>query len=104
MPREGAVTLSHLLAPTLTLDCGPCGRKGVYSVARLQAKHGDARLTNLRAFLTADCQNRVKRSIHAQRRAVFDPPQRRGASGRRDDDAVSRQNAGASLSTPSLPL
>jgi hypothetical protein len=74
MPREGAVTLSDLVAPTLTLDCAPCGRKGVYSVARLQAKHGDARLTDLRAFLTADCPKRARRSIHAQCQAVFDPP------------------------------
>jgi hypothetical protein len=35
MPRQGAVTLSDLIAPTLTLDCEPCSRKGVYSVARL---------------------------------------------------------------------
>jgi hypothetical protein len=48
MPRQGAVTLSDLIAPTLTLVCEPCGRKGAYSVARLQAKHGDARLTDLR--------------------------------------------------------
>jgi len=52
----------------------PCQRKGVYSVARLMAKHGDARLTDLRSFLTADCPNRAKRSIHAQCEAVFDPP------------------------------
>jgi hypothetical protein len=74
MPRQGAVTLSDLISPTLTLNCEPCGRKGAYSVARLQAKHGDARLTDLRAFLTANCPNRAKRSIHAQCRAVFDPP------------------------------
>jgi hypothetical protein len=42
MPRQGAVTLSDLIAPTLTLVCGPCERKGRYSVAGLMAKHGDA--------------------------------------------------------------
>ena len=55
MPRSGAVTLSDLIDPTLTLVCKPCGRRGVYSVARLRAKHGDAKLPDLRRFLTNDC-------------------------------------------------
>jgi hypothetical protein len=38
------------------------------------AKHGDARLTDLRSFLTADCPERSRQSIHAQCRALFDPP------------------------------
>ena len=46
MGRQGAVTLSHLVAPTLTLVCANCDRKGQYSVARLMAEHGDARLTD----------------------------------------------------------
>jgi hypothetical protein len=70
MPRSGAVTLS----PTLTLVCALCDRRGVYSVGRLQAKHGDARLTDLRSFLTADCPERSRQSIHAHGRALFDPP------------------------------
>ena len=74
MPRSGAVVLSDLIAPTLTLVCALCDRRGVYSVARLQAKHGDARLTDLRSFLTADCPERARKSIHAQCQAVFDPP------------------------------
>jgi hypothetical protein len=28
MPRAGATTLSDLIAPTLTLACEPCGRRG----------------------------------------------------------------------------
>jgi hypothetical protein len=84
MPREGAVTLSDLIAPTLTLDCKPCGRKGVYSVARLQVKHGDARLTDLRTFLTANCPNRAKRSIHAQCAAKYDPSPVRSGRRRRE--------------------
>jgi hypothetical protein len=74
MPRQGAVTLSDLIIPTLTLVCVRCERRGVYSVARLMAKHGDARLTDLRSFLTADCPKRAKRSIDAQCEAKFDPP------------------------------
>ena len=84
MPRQGAVTLSDLIT-TLTLVCARCERRGVYSVARLMAKHGDARLTDLRSFLTADCPKRAKRSIDAQCEAKFDPPQRRDASGRHGD-------------------
>jgi hypothetical protein len=53
VPRSGAVTLSDVIDPTLTLVCKPCARKGVYSVARLMAKHGDAKLPDLRAYLSA---------------------------------------------------
>jgi hypothetical protein len=74
MPRSGAVTLSDLIAPTLTLVCKPCGRKGVHSLARLHIKHGDTRLTDLRSFLTADCPQRARKSIDAQCQAAFDPP------------------------------
>jgi hypothetical protein len=66
--------LANLVAPTLTLACAQCDRRGVYSVARLQAKHGDARLTDLRSFLTADCPERERKSIHAQCKALFGPP------------------------------
>jgi len=74
MPRSGAVTLSDLMDPALTLVCARCQRKGRYSVARLMSKHGDARLTDLRTFLTADCPQRARKSIDAQCQAVFDPP------------------------------
>jgi hypothetical protein len=74
MPRSGAVILSDLIAPTLTLVCGQCGRKGVYSVARLQTKHGDARLTDLRRFLTADCAKHNDFQGMDRCKALFDPP------------------------------
>jgi hypothetical protein len=45
MPRQGAVMLSDLTAPTLKLVCARCARSGVYGVARLMAKHGDKRPT-----------------------------------------------------------
>jgi hypothetical protein len=78
MPRQGAVSLSDLISPTLTLVCGKCGRKGVYSVARLQAKH-----TDLRGFLTADYPERARKSIDAQCQAAFDPvPETRPKSSR----------------------
>ena len=74
MPRQGAITLSDLVMPTLMLVCTRCERKGVDSVARLMAKHGDAHLTDLRSFLTAQCPKRAAFSIHAQCEAKFDPP------------------------------
>jgi hypothetical protein len=74
MPRQGAVTLSDLIVPTLTLVCTACYRRGVYSVARLIAKHGDARLTDLRTFLTANCPKRATFMPTDQCRAIFDPP------------------------------
>jgi hypothetical protein len=63
MPRSGAVTLSDVIDPTLTLVCKPCGRRGVYSVARLQAKHGDAKLPDLRAFLSEASIDRRRQSM-----------------------------------------
>jgi hypothetical protein len=74
VPRSGAVTLSDLIAPTLTLVCGPCERKERYSVAGLMAKHGDARLTDLRRFLTADCAKHNDFQGMSRCNAIFDPP------------------------------
>ena len=47
MPRDGALVLSDLHQPTLSIVCEPCGRRGRYSVAKLMAEHGDAKLTDL---------------------------------------------------------
>jgi hypothetical protein len=71
MPRSGAVTLADLIAPTLTLVCALCDQRGVYSVARLRAKHGDARLTDLRGFLTADCPQRARKSIEGKAAIIW---------------------------------
>ena len=54
MPRDGAVVLSDLRNPTLSIVCEPCGRRGTYNVARLMEQHGDAKLTDLLQTLT-DC-------------------------------------------------
>ena len=44
MPRDGALTLSDVREPTLTIACERCGRYGHHNVARLIAAHGaDAR-------------------------------------------------------------
>jgi hypothetical protein len=39
MPRDGSLVLSDVRAPTPTIVCEPCGRRGRYSVERLIAKH-----------------------------------------------------------------
>jgi hypothetical protein len=51
MPKD-AFTLSHIRDPTLTIVCQPCGRRGRYSVARLIAKHGDAKILFVLPALT----------------------------------------------------
>jgi hypothetical protein len=53
MPRD-AFTLSDVRETTLTIVCEPCGRRGRYSVERLMAKHGDAKLLYLIDDI-ADC-------------------------------------------------
>jgi hypothetical protein len=42
MPRDGALMLSDVRAPTLSIVCKPCSRRETYSVARLVERHGDA--------------------------------------------------------------
>jgi hypothetical protein len=44
MPRDGSLVLSDVRAPTLTIVCEPCARRGTYNVARLKEQHGDAKL------------------------------------------------------------
>jgi hypothetical protein len=51
MPKD-AFTLSHVRQPTLTIVCGACGRRGRYNVARLIAKHGDAKILFVLPALT----------------------------------------------------
>jgi hypothetical protein len=75
MPRSGATTLSDLTSATLILVCNAeaCKRRGVYNVERLKAKHGDARLTDLRSFLTAGCPKHVTFENMSRCEASFEP-------------------------------
>jgi hypothetical protein len=45
--RDGALTLSDVISPTLSIVCEPCNRHGRYSVARLAEEHGDAKPTKV---------------------------------------------------------
>jgi len=72
VPRSGSQTLSDLTAPRLTIACGQCGRCGSYSVARLLAQHGDARLTDFLSELTTDCARKNKLRLHHRCKARFE--------------------------------
>jgi hypothetical protein len=71
MPRDGALTLSDLRSPTLSIVCEPCNRHGRYSVARLVEEQGDAKLTDLLLTL-ADCQKGRSDRIHDRCEAVYE--------------------------------
>jgi hypothetical protein len=71
MPRDGSLILSDLREPMLTIVCEPCGRRGRYSVERLMAEHGDAKLTSLLTTL-ADCPKARSVSIYDRCRAVYE--------------------------------
>ena len=70
MPRNGLMILSDLSADALRIVCA-CGRAGRYSVTRLLARHGDARLTDLLATIAADCPKRAAANILDQCKARF---------------------------------
>ena len=71
MPRDGSLVLSDVRAPTLTIVCEPCGRRGQYNVERLMAEHGDAKLTDLLTTL-ADCPKARSTSIYDRCKAVYE--------------------------------
>lgn len=49
--------LSQYPYARLTVECGPCGRRGRWSVARLAEKHGaEITLLELLPLLTAGCK------------------------------------------------
>ena len=70
MPRDGALTLSDLRSPTLSIVCESCGRRRRYVVAKLIDEHGDAKLVDLLLML-ADCQKARSASIHDRCKAVY---------------------------------
>jgi hypothetical protein len=69
--RDGAFTLSDVREPTLTIVCQPCAMRGRYNVERLMAKHGDARLTDLRHAL-ANCPKARSTTIYDRCKVVYE--------------------------------
>jgi hypothetical protein len=72
MPRDGAIILSDPQAPFLHLVCEPCGQRGRYAVARLLAKHGDAKLTDLLAAPTNCSKGTNSASIYDRCKVRFE--------------------------------
>jgi hypothetical protein len=63
MPRDGALTLSDVLSPTLSIVCEPCNRHGRYSAARLVEEHGDAKLNRAARDPDENCPKARSASI-----------------------------------------
>ena len=70
MPKD-TFTLSDVRAPTLTIVCQPCGRRGRYNVERLMAKHGDAKILYLLAELT-NCPKVQSANIYDRCKARYE--------------------------------
>jgi hypothetical protein len=70
MPID-AFTLSDVRAPTLTIVCQPCGRRGRYNVERLMAKHGGAKILYLLAELT-NCPKVQSANIYDRCKARYE--------------------------------
>jgi hypothetical protein len=64
MPRSGAITLSDVPKSTLAFVCDKCGREGLYSVARLFAKHADIGLPDLTAAISKDRPRRTSADFY----------------------------------------
>ncbi len=69
--RDNAHTLSDFRAPTLSIECEFCGRRGRYNVARLMEKFtADAKLPELRHVL-ANCPKAHAHSINDRCRVRY---------------------------------
>jgi hypothetical protein len=71
MPRDGALTLTDVRGPSLSIVCALCGRCGRYNVAKLMERYGDAKLTDLLLTL-ADCQKAHSASVQDRCKAVYE--------------------------------
>jgi hypothetical protein len=73
MPRDGALILSEVRVPVLSVVCEPCGRRERYDVERLTRQNGRAaKLTDLLPALVADCPKRGSVGVSDRCRAVFE--------------------------------
>ncbi len=56
--NDGGVPISQHPGEQVIYACTPCGRRGVYSKAKLIAEHGDIGLPRLASILSAACDGR----------------------------------------------
>jgi hypothetical protein len=68
---KDAFTPSDVREPTLSVVCEPCGRRGRYNVERLRAKHGDAKITDLRQTL-AKCPKAQASNIYDRCKVAYE--------------------------------
>ena len=99
MPPDGALILSEVRVPVLTVVCEPCGRRDRYDVERLTRQYGwDAKLTDLLlAELTADCPKRGSSpkgsvSVYDRCKAVFERDTRDAANGEATSTGANKIN------------
>jgi hypothetical protein len=73
MPGDGAVVLSDLRSPALSIVCEPCGRRGTLQTG---APHGTARRrqADRSASTLVDCPKAGSASVHDRCKAVFGQP------------------------------
>jgi hypothetical protein len=73
MPRDGALILSEVRVPVLSVVCEPCGRRERDDVERLTRQYGwDAKLTDLLPALVRDCPKRRSTSAYDRCKVVFE--------------------------------
>jgi hypothetical protein len=79
MPRDGAVILADVRAPTLSIVCERCRRYGRYDVQQLFAVHGADAKSKLPELLDtlANCEKARSVSIQDRCQARFDAGFRR---------------------------
>jgi hypothetical protein len=70
MPKD-AFILSDVSEQTVTVVCRPCGRRGRYNVARLIAKHGDAKILFVLPALT-NCPKTQSTNIYDRCKARYE--------------------------------
>src|SRR3984957_6517881 len=96
MPRDGALPLSDVLSPALSIVCEPCSRHGRYSLARLVEEHGDAELTDLLQTLASCPKNDPPTSVISARWST------RGSWLVNADAAASRRQGGSQMTANRL--
>lgn len=74
MPQSGAVTVIDLMEAGEThvaVSCDRCFRRGRYELARILAEHGNVRLPDFLAQVSADCTRHSSAGAFDRCGAVF---------------------------------
>lgn len=72
MSAPGALTLTHVRADKISIQCRQCQRKGVYTVAKLMARYGtEITLPSLKDEIVADAGCPQARSMTDPCKATY---------------------------------